>query len=94
MTVALILKDKTPGVISVRPDDGIETVCQKLADKGIGAVMVGIAVPAETGIAGAGLYILHAMLAMAALYMVAGLIEKRTGSLDTRQMGGLYAASA
>lgn len=61
---------------------------------GIGAVMVGIAVPAETGIAGAGLYILHAMLAMAALYMVAGLIEKRTGSLDTRQMGGLYAASA
>ncbi len=61
---------------------------------GIGAVMVGLAVPSETGIAGAGLYILHAILAMAALYMVAGLIEKRTGSVDTRQMGGLYAASA
>ncbi|MEK9971589.1 MAG: CBS domain-containing protein [Ferrovibrio sp.] len=40
MTVAAILKEKTPGVISVRPDDGIEAVCQKLADKGIGAVMV------------------------------------------------------
>jgi CBS domain-containing protein len=49
MTVALILKDKTPGVISVRPDDGIETVCQKLADKGIGAVMV---LRSDGGIAG------------------------------------------
>ncbi len=61
---------------------------------GIGAVMVGIAAPSELGIAGSGLYILHAIFTMAALYMVAGLIEKRTGELDTRQMGGLYAASA
>jgi CBS domain-containing protein len=49
MTVALILKDKAAGVISVRPDDGIETVCQKLADKGIGAVMV---LRSDGGIAG------------------------------------------
>jgi CBS domain-containing protein len=49
MTVAAILKDKTSGVISVRPDDGIETVCQKLADKGIGAVMV---LRSDGGIAG------------------------------------------
>jgi CBS domain-containing protein len=49
MTVAAILKDKTAGVISVRPDDGIETVCQKLADKGIGAVMV---LRGDGGIAG------------------------------------------
>ena len=61
---------------------------------GIGAVLVGLAIPTETGIAGSGLYILHAILAMSALYMVAGLIEKRTGSTDTRRMGGLYAASA
>lgn len=60
---------------------------------GIGAVMVGIAVPTETGIAGAGFYIFHAILTMSALYMVAGLVEKRTGSTDTRNMGGLYAAS-
>jgi Formate hydrogenlyase subunit 3/Multisubunit Na+/H+ antiporter, MnhD subunit len=61
---------------------------------GIGAVMVGLAVPTADGIAGSGLYILHAILTMSALYMVAGLVEKRTGSTDTRQMGGLYAASA
>ncbi|MHA6298163.1 proton-conducting transporter transmembrane domain-containing protein [Devosia sp. CAU 1758] len=61
---------------------------------GIGAVMVGLAMPSLNGIAGSGLYIFHAILTMTALYMVAGLIEKRTGVTDTRQMGGLYAASA
>lgn len=40
MNVATILKDKRGGVISVRPGDSIETVCQLLADKGIGAVLV------------------------------------------------------
>ncbi|MBJ3785141.1 proton-conducting transporter transmembrane domain-containing protein [Devosia sediminis] len=61
---------------------------------GIGAVMAGLATPSLNGIAGAGLYIFHAILTMTALYMVAGLIEKRTGFTDTRMMGGLYAASA
>lgn len=40
MTVALILKEKAGGVISARPGDSIESVCQLLADKGIGAVLV------------------------------------------------------
>lgn len=61
---------------------------------GIGAVMAGLAMPSLNGVAGSGLYIFHAILSMTALYMVAGLIEKRTGVADTRQMGGLYAASA
>lgn len=61
---------------------------------GIGAVLAGLSMPSLTGIAGSGLYIFHAILTMSALYMVAGLIERRTGAIDTRQMGGLYAASA
>lgn len=40
MIVASILKDKTGGVINARPEDSIESVCQLLADKGIGAVLV------------------------------------------------------
>ena len=49
MTVAAILKEKRPGVVSVRPDDSIESACQLLADKGIGAVL---ALRADGGIAG------------------------------------------
>jgi multicomponent Na+:H+ antiporter subunit D len=61
---------------------------------GIGAIMVGLALPSLFGIAGSGLYILHAILCMTALYLVVGLIERRTGAVDTRHMGGVYAASA
>ena len=61
---------------------------------GIGAILAGLTLPTANGIAGAGLYIFHAILTMTALYMVAGLVEKRTGATDTRRMGGLYAASA
>ena len=61
---------------------------------GIGTVMVGIAIPSQSGIGGAGLYIFHAMLTMTALYLVAGLVEKQTGETDSRRMGGLYAGSS
>ena len=61
---------------------------------GIGAIFAGLALAGQGGIAGAGFYIVHAMLSLTALYLVAGLIERRTGATDTRQMGGLYAASA
>lgn len=61
---------------------------------GIGAILAGLALPDILGIAGAGIYIFHAILAMTALYMVVGLVEQRTGAQDSRQMGGLYAASA
>jgi multicomponent Na+:H+ antiporter subunit D len=61
---------------------------------GIGAVMLGIALPDANGVAGAAAYILHAMLTMTGLYLAAGLIEKATGTDDTRRMGGLYAANA
>jgi multicomponent Na+:H+ antiporter subunit D len=61
---------------------------------GIGAALLGIAMPNANGVAGAAAYIFHAMLTMTGLYLAAGVIEKATGAVDTRQMGGLYAASA
>jgi multicomponent Na+:H+ antiporter subunit D len=61
---------------------------------GIGVTLAGLALASEAGIAGATLYVFHAILTMTALYLVAGLVEKATGETDSRQMGGLYAASA
>jgi CBS domain-containing protein len=40
MTVAAILKEKKPGVITANATDSVETACQILADKSIGAVLV------------------------------------------------------
>ncbi|HEY0920509.1 proton-conducting transporter membrane subunit [Devosia sp.] len=61
---------------------------------GVGATLVGIAVPGPASLAGSAVYVLHAMLTVTALYLVAGLIEKASGQTDTRRMGGLYAASS
>jgi multicomponent Na+:H+ antiporter subunit D len=57
---------------------------------GIGATLAGLAIGTEAGAAGAIAYIAHAMLTMAALYLVAGLIETVTGQSDWRQMADLY----
>jgi multicomponent Na+:H+ antiporter subunit D len=61
---------------------------------GIGAVLAGIAMPSLAGVSGAGLYVFHAILTMTAFYLVAGLVERLTGEVDSRRMGGIYAASA
>ena len=61
---------------------------------GVGSVLAGIAIPSLAGVSGAGLYVFHAILTMTALYLAAGLVERRTGETDTRRMGGLYVASA
>ncbi len=61
---------------------------------GIGATIAGVALAVPYAIAGSVVYVFHAMLTLSALYLVAGLIEKLTGTTDTRAMGGLYAASA
>jgi multicomponent Na+:H+ antiporter subunit D len=61
---------------------------------GIGVTLAGLALPSQAGVAGATLYVFHAILTLTALYLVAGLVERATGETDSRQMGGLYAASA
>lgn len=61
---------------------------------GIGSVMAGIAISGPYGVAGGGLYALHSMLTMTALYLVAGLIEQVSGTDDIRKMGGIYRASS
>ncbi|WDR06435.1 proton-conducting transporter membrane subunit [Devosia rhodophyticola] len=61
---------------------------------GIGVILAGIALPSQNGVAGSGVYIVHSMMVMTALYLVAGLVEKVTGQTDSRQMGGVYAANS
>lgn len=59
---------------------------------GIGVAITGAA--AAGAVPGAIVYVGQSILVIAALYLVAGLIERATGTTDTREMGGLYAASS
>ncbi len=61
---------------------------------GIGSIMAGIAMPSLRGVTGASLYAFSSIFAIAALYLVAGLVERVTGESDSRLMGGVYAANS
>jgi multicomponent Na+:H+ antiporter subunit D len=60
---------------------------------GIGMMLMGIAIGGTTALAGTVFYALHSMIAMTALYLLAGLMHRRMATADLAQSGGLYAAS-
>ncbi|HZY68381.1 MAG TPA: proton-conducting transporter membrane subunit, partial [Devosia sp.] len=61
---------------------------------GVGLMLLPLWGGTYLAVAGGLAYGAHAMLTLTALYLVAGLIERATGLVDTRRMGGLYAAKS
>lgn len=61
---------------------------------GVGSIIAALALPDLRGVAGGSIYAFNSMLAMTALYLLAGLIERMTGTDDTRSMGGVYAVNS
>lgn len=57
----------------------------------IGYILLAIALGSAQGYAASLFYTVHNILAKASLFLVAGIIAKRTGSYDLRRIGGLYA---
>lgn len=58
---------------------------------GIGLALGGVADGSHAAVAGSVAYVVHAVLTLAGLYLMAGVVERLTGEADTRRMGGLYA---
>jgi multicomponent Na+:H+ antiporter subunit D len=61
---------------------------------GVGLTLLSVPTIEADAVAGSVAYGIHAMLSLTALYMIAGLIERATGQVDTRHMRGLYAANS
>ncbi|MGH4011439.1 MAG: Na+/H+ antiporter subunit D [Pseudonocardiaceae bacterium] len=59
----------------------------------IGFMIFGLAVFSEAGVAGTVLYVVHHITVQAALFLVSGLITRRTGTVAIDQMGGLARTS-
>ncbi|MFE0591971.1 Na+/H+ antiporter subunit D [Micromonospora echinospora] len=55
----------------------------------IGYMIFGVALSTVAGLTGAIFYVLHHITVQTTLFLVAGLIEVRTGSTDLRRLGGL-----
>jgi multicomponent Na+:H+ antiporter subunit D len=61
---------------------------------GVGLMLLSVSSVEPEAVAGSVAYGIHAILTLTALYMIAGLIERATGQVDTRNMRGLYAANS
>jgi multicomponent Na+:H+ antiporter subunit D len=58
----------------------------------IGYIVMGLAIGTPVAIAGAIFYTIHHILVKTNLFLIAGLIEKRSGTTDLKAIGGLYKA--
>lgn len=56
----------------------------------IGYMLVGIAIATPLAIAGSVLYIIHHIIVKANLFLIGGIIQKRTGSYHLKDIGGLH----
>src|SRR5690606_23287247 len=56
----------------------------------IGYMLVGVAIATPLAIAGSVFYILHHIIVKANLFLIGGVIRRRTGSYHLKQIGGLH----
>ena len=57
---------------------------------GVGVMLSGVALGSALGVSGTIVYAVHSMLAMAALYLLAGVMKEVGGSFLLTELGGIY----
>ena len=89
---ALAIATMLLGPLSAIAETNLRRAIGFLLIGGVGIAISGVVTGGA--VFGAVVYVAHSILTIAALYLVAGLIERATGRTDSREMGGLYAASS
>jgi len=82
------------GPLSAMAETNLRRAIGFLLIGGVGIIVLCVPQSHMFAIAGGVSYLFHAMLTLAALYLVAGLVERATGQVDSREMHGLYSANS
>jgi multicomponent Na+:H+ antiporter subunit D len=77
------------GALGAVAQDDLNRLLSFLLVSHIGFMLFGLAVYTPSGIAGTALYVVHHITVQATLFLVSGLITRRTGTVSISQMGGL-----
>ncbi len=80
------------GIMGAIAQSDIRRVLGFVVISGVGVMLAGLALGTETGLTGTILYAFHSVLAMTALYLLAGVIKELGGSYSLHELGGLYRA--
>ncbi len=81
------------GILGAVAQSDIKRVLSFTLVSHIGYMLFGVAVASELGIAGAIFYIVHHITVQTTLFLVAGLIEYRSGTTNLDRLGGLARAA-
>lgn len=80
------------GIMGALAQSDIRRLMGYVVISGIGTMMAGLALASPTAISGTVFYAVHSMIAMTALYLLAGMMRERGGTFSLREAGGLYRA--
>jgi multicomponent Na+:H+ antiporter subunit D len=80
------------GIMGAIAQSDIRRILGFVVISGVGVMLAGLALGTETGLTGTILYAFHSVLAMTALYLLAGVIKELGGSYSLHELGGLYRA--
>ena len=89
---ALAIATMLLGPLSAIAETNLRRAIGFLLIGGVGMAVTGVVT--NGAVFGAVVYVAQSIVTIAALYLVAGVIEQATGTADTREMGGLYGASS
>ncbi|QJY51122.1 Na+/H+ antiporter subunit D [Pseudonocardia broussonetiae] len=94
-TLLLVLATATMllGALGALAQNDINRLLSFLLVSHIGFMLFGLAVFDAAGVAGAALYAAHHITVLATLFLVSGLITRRTGTVQLDEMGGLLRTS-
>jgi multicomponent Na+:H+ antiporter subunit D len=94
-TLMLVLSVATMlvGVLGALAQNDLNRVLSFLLVSHIGFLLYGLAVFDAAGVSGAALYAAHHITVLATLFLVSGLITRRTGTVALDRMGGLLRTS-
>lgn len=81
------------GVIGAAVQHEIRRTLSFLVISAVGVMTLGLAIGTPLALAAAIFYLIQDVLVKGNLFLISGVIEKRTGSRSLTQCGGLYAAS-
>jgi multicomponent Na+:H+ antiporter subunit D len=78
------------GVAGALAQSDIRRVLGFIVVSGIGVMLAGIALGGQVGVTGTVVYAVHSMIVMAALYLLAGMMNQVGGSYSLHKLSGLY----
>ncbi len=78
------------GLLGALAESNLRRMLGFLLISGIGVMLLGLSVDTRLSLAATIFYTVHSILVMAGLYLLAGLVERRTGMSSLHQLSGMY----